>query len=293
MTIETVSDAVGTAKVLYKGRDVHLPVKLDWWCSQLGPNKALLAVTTEDIDTAIGVLMSTPKFHYRRNSGIALGTKLMANGTINKYIAALGSMYKLLRMHRRLPRSYVSPVVRGMLLPLNNAKTLQVSLADVQRLVAAARLSNNRKLPALVSVACTTGLRKGSLQALRWGAVDLKARTLDVGRTKNGTPVRSVLPPWAAVELSRIRPDNPDKGMQVFGPAEFKRAWQSTIERAGLPADWTFHSCRHIAASILAQSGASLPVIMQALNHKSPSMALRYSHVNITALNAAISNAWG
>jgi integrase len=292
MTIETVGDAISVAKVLYRGRDIHFPVKLDWWCQQLGPEKQFLALTTDDVDAGIRVLIEEPKIHFSRDIGRHPGRRLRAAGTINKYIAALGSMYKLLRLHRRLPRSFVSPIVKGLLLPLPQGRTLQVTIEDVHKLVAAARLSNNRKLSALLAVACTTGLRKGSLQSISWGDVDLKERTIDVGRTKNGTPCRSLLPRWAATELNRIRPENPEKEMLVFGPSEFKKAWVNTLARAELPEEWTFHHTRHIAASILAQSGASLPVIMQALNHKSPSMALRYSHVNTKALDIAITNAW-
>jgi integrase len=63
--------------------------------------------------------------------------------------------------------------------------------------------------------------------------------------------------------------------------------------KADLPEDWTFHHCRHIAASILAQSGASVVTIMQALNHKTPLMAMRYSHLNVDSLRESIGRAWG
>ena len=116
------------------------------------------------------------------------------------------TLYKVLRIHRRLPRSFVSPMVKGLRLPEDPGRTRQVTIEDVKKLVSAARLSNNRKLPAMIAVACTTGLRKGAIQAITWGDVDLKTRTIDVSRTKNGTPTRSVLPDWAAAELARIRP---------------------------------------------------------------------------------------
>lgn len=292
MTIETVADAIGAAKALYRGRDKYLAARLDWWCNQLGPERLFSSLEPDDIDTGIRVLIETPANRFSTQHGIIAAKKHRSNGTINRYVASLGTLYKLLRTNRRLPRSHVSPLVRGMRLPEEAGRTLQVTIADVHKLVAAARLSNNRKLPALIAVACTTGLRKGAIQSIAWGDVDLKQRCIDVGRTKNGTPTRAMLPAWAATELGRIRPDNPDKGMLVFDTREFKNAWRRTLERAGLPP-WTFHHCRHIAASILAQSGAALPIIMQALNHKSPSMALRYSHVNTKALDAAISTAWG
>ena len=293
MAIETLGDAIGVTKVLYQGKSNYLFANLDWWGRQLGLDRPLAGITPEDVDQGIGVLIETPVLRWKRNAGSVVGGRAEVPATINRYIGSLATMYKLLRLHRRLPRSFVSPIVRGMKMPESTGRTLQVTLADVQRLVDAARLSKNPKLAALVAVACTTGLRKGSLQSLTWGQVNLKARTLDVATTKNGTPTRSILPQWAAAELTRIRPTNPEPEWVVFGRKDFKRAWASTLERAAIPGSeqWTFHRCRHIAASVLAQSGCSLPVMMQALNHKSPAMSLRYSHVNTKALDQAISTA--
>jgi integrase len=292
MTIETLADAIGATRALYRGRSNYLFTALDWWCDELGPSTPILAITTDAIDEGIRTLMESPALQFKRGQGVVAGKKLRSSATVNRYVGALATMYKLLRLHRQLPRSFVSPIVRGLKLPEAPGRTLQVTLDDVRKLVAAARLSNNRKLPALIAVACTTGLRKGSIQDLVWGAVDLRIRTLDVPSTKNGTPTRSVLPQWVAAELARIRPVNPDRDMPVFGKADFKRAFKGAVERAELP-DWTFHHCRHIAASILAQSGASLIEVMQVLNHKSPSMALRYSHLNTRSIDAAVSRAWG
>lgn len=294
MTIQTLSDAIGVTKVLYSGRSNYLFANLDWWAVQLGPEKLLSSITPEDIDAGIGVLMATPAMQFRKNQGVVPGKKSRSAGTVNRYVGSLATMLKLLRFHRRIPRSFASPIVKGLKLPEGQGRTLQVSIGDVRRLVDAARLTRNRKLPAFIAVASTTGLRKGSLQSLTWGAVDLKARTLDIATTKNGTPTRSVLPTWAAAELARIRPDNPEPWMDVFGSKDFRKSWDKAIELADIPgtAGWTPHYLRHVAASILSQSGAPLPVVMQALNHKTPSMALRYSHVNTKALDQAISTAW-
>lgn len=292
MAIETVADAVDVTKILYKGRATYLHSVLQWWSAQLGPDRLLKDITPDDIDAGVKVLIESPALQFKKNTGVVEAKKQRSPATINRYVGALGTMFKLLRQNRRLPLSFVSPVVRGLKLPESPGRTLVVSLDDVKRLVAASRLSNNRKLAALVAVACTTGLRKGSLQALTWDQIDLKARVIDVARTKNGLPIRSVLPSWVVGELVRIRPDSPS-GLPVFGKHDFKRAFASALDRAGLPEAWCFHLCRHMSASILAQSGASLIEIMSVLNHKSPSMALRYSHLNTKSIEAAVSRAWG
>lgn len=295
MAIHTVSDAIGIAKILYRGKDPSTPIKWDWWCQQLGPDKDFSSITADDLDDAVRALMEAPRLGFRKGAGVVpQGAKHKAPGTINKYINALGSLYKLLRLHRQVPRAFVVPSFKDLRLPADNSRTIQISIEDVKRLVDAARLSRNHKLPALIAVGATTGLRRGNLQTLAWGQVNLKARTIDVAQTKNGTPIRSVLPEWAAGELARIRPESPEKHWLVFGNKAFKRAWAYTIDRADIPGSegWTFHHLRHAAASILAQSGASLPEIMAVLNHKTTSMALRYTHLNTKAIEQAVTRAW-
>lgn len=296
MTVQTVSDAISIAKILYRGKDPSTPIKWGWWGRQLGLNKLLASVTADDLDLAVQALLTEPRLGFRKGAGVVpQGAAHKSPGTVNKYVNALGSLYKLLRLHRQVPRSFEVPSFKDLRLPADNSRTISVSVEDVKRLVDAARLSRNHKLPALIAVGASTGLRKGNLQTLTWGQVNLKARTIDVAKTKNGAPIRAVMPSWAADELARIRPDNPDRTWSVFGTKAFKRAWAYTIERAEIPGSegWTFHHLRHAAASILAQSGASLPEIMAVLNHKTPSMALRYTHLNTKAIEAAVTKAWG
>jgi integrase len=93
-------------------------------------------------------------------------------------------------------------------------------------------------------------------------------------------------------EIRAIKPTQAHAEGLVFGPTNPNKALKTALMRANLPTEWTFHHCRHIAASVLAQSGASVPIIMACLNHKSPQMALRYSHLNIATLRESLEKAW-
>lgn len=292
MTIQTFADAVATLKLIYKGNSNYLFSYLDWWQQELGPDMPLASVTIERIDEGIAKLMSAPALQFKRGIGTIEGKKKRSAATINRYVGVLCTMYKLLKQSRYLPRNFVSPIVRGTKLPEGPGKTLQVCLEDVHKLIAGARLTRNLKLPALVAVGCTSGLRKGNLQSMTWDQIDLTKGLIDVPTTKNGAPVRSVLPRWALQELLRIKPAVLNGRALVFGAGNFKKSFASALKHAGLPEDWTIHSMRHIAASVLAQSGASVPTIMSVLNHKTPSMSLRYSHLNTAAIEAAVSKAW-
>ena len=62
--------------------------------------------------------------------------------------------------------------------------------------------------------------------------------------------------------------------------AEFPRAgWDGAIEKAGIE-NFTFHDCRHSAASELAMNGASLHEIAAVLGHKTLAMVQRYAHLS-------------
>jgi integrase len=285
-------DAADLAVQLYRGRDTLASARLQFWVDRLG-DLPIASIKSTDVEDGVDFLVSTSKRKYVRGAGTVEAGKPLSGSTINRYVAVLGSMYKVLSTHRRLPRGLVSPTKGVQRLPESEGRTLQVSVADVRRLVAVARLSRNRKLAALIAVGCCTGLRMGSLKSIRWGDVDLGAGHIDVSVTKNGRPTRSVMPAWAVAELARIKPAKADDAMLVFGPSNPMRSFRNTLKDAGLPQSWTLHHMRHIAASVLAESGAPLPVVMQALNHRTPLMAMRYAHINTAALHGAVSKAWG
>jgi integrase len=279
----------------YTGRDPTFASRVRFWITQFG-NKDITTLTTDDVEDGIDVLANRPKtkIHRRKDGAIERipTDQKLAPASVNRHVAALGTVFRDLRRMRLLPRGFASPMRGVTRLEEGPGRTLTVTVDDVKRLVAAARVSRNTKLAALIAMACTTGWRKGTLQDLRWGAVDLKAGIADTVRTKNGTPHRTPLLPWVVDELRRIKPGLAADNDLVFGRKNFEKSWETALMRADLPADWTFHHCRHIAASILAQSGASTVTIMQALNHKTPLMAMRYSHLNVDSLRESVGRAW-
>ncbi len=279
----------------YSGRDLSFSARVQFWIDLWG-DKDVASLTTEDVEDGIDLLAKKPKTVTRTTcDGIKFAAstdKTISAATVNRYVAAIGTVFKDARRMRLTPRGFVSPSRGAARMTEGPGRALTVTLDDVQRLLAACRVSRNRNLAALVAMAVTTGWRRGSLQALRWQDVDLKQGTADTPRTKNGTPHRTPLLPWVVQELKQIRPDSPPPGALVFGAKSPHKAWQTALQRADLPP-WTFHHCRHIAASILAQSGASTVTIMQALNHKTPMMAMRYSHLNTDALRESLGRAWG
>lgn len=295
LAFNTLAEAIVAS---FHGREKSFGSRAGYWIGFFG-DRDIMTLTTDDVEDGIDALVERGKakvitWGARGTAPVIEYTGLpLAAASVNRYISTLGTIFKEAKRRRMLPRGFTNPMRGVGRMGEGGGRTVTVTVEDVKRLVAACRVSRNRHLAGLVAMACTTGWRLGSLKALRWQAIDLKAGHADTERTKNGTPHRTPLLPWVVDELRRMRPELAQPGDLVFPVKNFRRAWQSALKLADLPEEWTFHHCRHIAASILAQSGASVVTIMQALNHKTPMMAMRYSHLNTDALRESLGRAWG
>lgn len=157
---------------------------------------------------------------------------------------------------------------------------------------------------ALVLSAAFSGLRRGELFGLRREHVDLDHGTVIVeeqrqqlssgehivGPPKSDAGMRTVaLPPEAfeplVVHLERFV--GPEPMAWVFtgdrgGPLRegvWQHEWAQARERVGMP-DLHFHDLRHVAATLGAETGASVKEIMYRIGHSSPQAALRYQHAS-------------
>ena len=60
-----------------------------------------MGLTPDDIDAGVQVLIESPKRHFNTKLGLVnMVGKQRGNGTINRYIASMGTLYKLLKLHR-------------------------------------------------------------------------------------------------------------------------------------------------------------------------------------------------
>jgi integrase len=180
---------------------------------------------------------------------------------------------------------------------------------DAKALLTAAQ---GEPLEAFWTMAVTTGLRLGELQALKWGDLDLGRRRVQVRRTLavDGKPIfsatstkknhnRTVWLARAAVdalEAHRERQEhqradaqdawienglvfttgtgNPLDGRNLRG-----RQFPKLLATAGLPA-MRIHDLRHSAASMLLAEGVPVKVVSEMLGHADVSTTLRiYAHV--------------
>jgi integrase len=157
-------------------------------------------------------------------------------------------------------------------------------------------------LKPLVLLALNTGLRRGELLGLKWGAVNFSGKVLSVtaetaksGHTRRvplNTEALSTLTTW------HKRAGKPSVEEFVFPGAEgapIKRidtAWVSLMKRAGLK-NFRLHDCRHHFASRLVQAGVDLYTVKELLGHSEITMTERYSHLAPDNLRAAVERASG
>ncbi len=145
-----------------------------------------------------------------------------------------------------------------------------------------------------LTLALATGLRRGSMyRDLTWENVDLAGRTLTIPRTKNGEPITLPLNQDAMRALSIFRSRGDGTGRVVRNQAgetlEVNAHWFIPAVRAAGIKYFRWHDCRHTFASRLRQKGEALDRIAALLGHKGLQMTLRYSHLRIDDLHAAVS----
>lgn len=142
-----------------------------------------------------------------------------------------------------------------------------------------------------ITVAALTGMRRGEIQALRWGDIDLGARRITLRDTKGGKLARSgaktetvSVPPVAAAALASIMPERPDPEENVFIPHRGTRYainhdWVAVRREAQLPADLMLHGLRHSIGTHAAAAGMSALEVQRLLRHRNVSTSTRYIHL--------------
>jgi integrase len=137
-----------------------------------------------------------------------------------------------------------------------------------------------------------TGMRRGEIQTLRRGQVDLAARRITLTGTKGqrlakgkGPKTETVgLPPIAASAIAEILPAAGVPEDLVFPPLRGERLsvnrdWRLVRTRAKLPGDMVLHGLRHSAGTVAIMAGLSLPEVQKLLRHRNVTTTQRYIHL--------------
>ncbi|WP_241210036.1 tyrosine-type recombinase/integrase [Vibrio brasiliensis] len=259
-----VSDAIDEYLQQYKGKDVSLAQRLSYWSAAFG-SIAVGKVTRQKVKAELRGLL-----------------KRCAPSTVNRYKAALGTLYRYLLHEYDIDHN---PTKGIPLLTENNARTRYLSDEEIERLLSACRHSSWNQLFLLVLLAITTGARRSELLTCRWESINLKTRTIHLSTTKNGEQRLLTLTHEAVTELMKYRRSSgylfPCPELPAMYFKNFDYHWKEALTKAHIHS-FRFHDLRHTCASILAMNGASLLEIKQVLGHKTIAMTQRYAHLCVS-----------
>jgi integrase len=127
-----------------------------------------------------------------------------------------------------------------------------------------------------------TGMRLMEVLSLRWEYLDLEAGTAKLPDSKTGFKIVPLSAP--AVDIFKSLTAHSDyvfpSATSASGHMEgLVQPWKFLKANAELKGRWRIHDLRHAFASIMVNSGSSLPVIGKVLGHATPSTTARYAHL--------------
>jgi integrase len=137
-----------------------------------------------------------------------------------------------------------------------------------------------------------TGARLGEILGLEWDKIDLEKGIARLSDSKTGFKVLQL--PAPAVEVLRQLPQMDKYVFPSYSASghmgDLRAAWVSVLRQAGLKI-WRLHDLRHAFASVMVNSGASLPVVGKILGHNNPSTTARYAHLEANPARQAAEEA--
>jgi integrase len=144
-------------------------------------------------------------------------------------------------------------------------------------------------LKPMVLVSLNSGIRRGTLFALRWGDVDFSTgtMTLRAAAVKSGKttrlPIGSVVIETLASWREQNLPVN-DNALVFPSPVSgemlnnVKKSWSTVLKDAGIE-NFRWHDMRHDFASQLVMKGVNLNTVRELLGHSDMKMTMRYAHL--------------
>ena len=121
---------------------------------------------------------------------------------------------------------------------------------------------------------------------LEWKHIDFINKIAFIKETKNGRPRSIALCEPVIGELQHLYAvRNPQKSLvfaskTAFGRVDMKKAWQQALKKAGI-TNCRPHDMRHTFCTYAAAKGASNLQLATATGHRTLSMLLHYTHMDV------------
>jgi len=139
-----------------------------------------------------------------------------------------------------------------------------------------------------------TGMRLMEVLSLKWDYLDLEEKKAELPDSKTGfkvvplsLPALEVLQKLPIID-QYVFPSSTSASGHMEG---LRKPWSLLYAKAKLHGRWRVHDLRHAFASMMVNSGSSLPVIGKVLGHATPSTTARYAHLEKNPAHQAVENA--
>ena len=213
----------------------------------------------------------------------------------NHVVAFLSSLYSEAQAANLVPEGF-NPTRRVKRFPMQARQRFltETELARVGEVLSEAEKDGSEDPYALgaIRLLIFTGCRRDEILAARWTWVDFERGILNLPDSKTGAkPV--LLSPAAIEVLGNLERVDGNPFIIVGARAgqrwvNLRKVWVRVRERASLEPEILpdgkvqqvrLHDLRHSFASMLANGGASLPMIGKLLGHKNHQTTARYAHL--------------
>lgn len=249
---------------------------LDWFRKRLG-GRRITQLRRRDFVTVRDELRKTESKHGKR----------LSPSTVNRRMSRISAVLTA-AMHEW---DWISSnPARIPALKEGEGRERLLTDGERKRFLAACKACAEPHMYAFVVCAMLSGARAGELVGLRWKDIDLDAGIARLLKTKNGkrrsVPIRGhALELLTKMNAERIADpvvllDQDEfvfKNKTGYAPFYYRKVWVEIRQAAHLEY-FRFHDLRHLAASMLAMSGASQRELQEVMGHESAAMTKRYSH---------------
>lgn len=218
----------------------------------------------------------------KRSDVVAIHTNLGNQGKYqaNRVYSLLSKMFNLARVWGFVPEEHINPCF-GIEKFKEEKRDRFVSQDEFPKLADAINQEHNQAVVSAIWLYLLTGVRKDELLTLKWVDVDFIRKEIKLTDTKNGknhyVPLSN-----AAIDILNQIPHIEGNPFVIIGKNDgqhlvnIDKPWQRIRKMAGLE-DVRLHDLRRTVGSWLAQSGNSLHLIGNVLNHSNQSTTAIYA----------------
>ncbi len=220
------------------------------------------------------------------------------NEEVRFLLKMMGDSGELIRLHLRKQKQLKLAVGKQI------GKAFDIE--ETESLTARARESKSPHMYPAFMLARNAALRDSEIKTLTWARVDLKAKTLQVGKSKSDAGEGRIIPlnsdlfnallehrAWYQERFGEVRSEwylfpwgKPMPRDPTRHVTSLKTAWKNMRRKAAVTGRW--HDNRHTLITEMAESGAGDETIMSIAGHVDRQMLRHYSHIRIEAKRTAL-----